>query len=45
MALIYRALFNVEADAFVLDQAPHFGEEWLRWKLNRDDLSLDRTRW
>lgn len=41
MALIYRALFNVEADAFVLDQAPHFGEEWLRWKLKRDDLSLD----
>lgn len=43
MALIYRALFNVEADSFVLDQAPRFGEEWLRWKLKRDDLSLDAT--
>jgi hypothetical protein len=41
MALIYRSLFNVEADAFVLEQAPRFGEEWLRWKLKRDDLTLE----
>jgi hypothetical protein len=43
MALIYRALFNVEANAFVLEQAPRFGEEWLRWKLKREELSLDES--
>jgi hypothetical protein len=41
MALIYRSLVNVEADAFVESQAPRLAEEWLRWKLKRDDLSLD----
>lgn len=43
MALIYRALFNVDADAFVREQAPRLAEEWLRWKLEQDSLSLDGT--
>src|SRR5437899_894827 len=40
MALIYRSLFNVEADSFVAEQAPRFAEDWLRWKLHRPALEL-----
>jgi hypothetical protein len=39
MALIYRSLFNVDADSFVSEQAPRFAEEWLRWKLELPELS------
>jgi hypothetical protein len=39
VALIYRALFNVEQPGFV-GEAPQFAQEWVRWKLRRDDIVL-----
>jgi hypothetical protein len=41
MALIYRSLFNVDADSFVAELAPRFAEDWLRWKLDRPALVIE----
>lgn len=39
MALIYRALFNVTSSEFVAS-APEVAQDWLRWKLRRDDITV-----
>lgn len=43
MALIYRAIFEVDDDGSFLDRVDDHVEEWLRWKLRDRGLILNRT--